>query len=89
MFYMLQTFNKPIMLLARFNEWIDIVTKKFIDHHYDPIRALFQFLDDQIKRRVKSEEIDENMEPRDLVDAFLIEKAKQTRLNLPTAELYS
>lgn len=85
---MLLNFNNLIVLLGRFNEWIEDWTRKYMTHYFMPIRHLFDFIDDQIKRRIKTEEIDEDMEPRDLVDAFLIEKAKQKRLNLPTADLY-
>jgi hypothetical protein len=39
---------------------------------YKPIQELFDFIDEQIKQRIKTEEIGENIEPQDLVDAFLI-----------------
>jgi hypothetical protein len=57
--------------------------------YYEPIQELFDFFDEQIKQKVKTEEIDESMEPRHLIDAFLIQKAKQNRLNLPTADIYT
>ncbi|KAI6171091.1 (pine wood nematode) hypothetical protein [Aphelenchoides bicaudatus] len=79
----------PIVLLARYNDWIFNVTRNYCSFAYKPIEEIFNFIDDQIRRRIKTEEVDENVEPRDFVDAFLIEKAKQKRLESPSAELYT
>lgn len=85
----LRMLNDPVLIIARFNLWAKKLSYKYMYSYYRPIQELFDFLDKQIKERIKTEEINENMEPRDLVDAFLIEKAKQKRLNLPTADFYT
>lgn len=86
---MMRGVNTPLVLLARYNNWIFHLTRRYCAPCYKPIDYIFEFVDNQIKKRIKTEDIDEDMEPRDMVDAFLIEKAKQKRLNLPSADLYT
>ncbi|KAI6184682.1 Cytochrome P450 33C9 [Aphelenchoides bicaudatus] len=86
---MVRGVSSPIILLSRFNDRIFNLTWRYCSKTYKLIDHVFNFIDDQIHERVKTEEIDENVEPRDFVDAFLIEKAKQRRLGLPSADFYT
>lgn len=86
---MIKSLTSPIMLLLRFNDLMFKLTKQFFLAYFKPAHALFGFIEGQIKRRIKMEDIDETMEPRDLVDAFLIEKARQKRVQGANADLYT
>jgi hypothetical protein len=86
---MLRGIMTPLMLLVRFNNWIFYLTRRYCAKSYEPIYEVFDFIDDQIRNRIKTEDVDENMEPRDMVDSFLIEKVKQKRLDLPSSDLYT
>lgn len=86
---MMNLLTNPLLMIIRFNPWLERSSYKYMTGFYKPVQDLYDFIDEQIKQRIKTEEIDENMEPRDLVDAFLIEKAKQKRQNLPTAEMFN
>jgi PhoPQ-activated pathogenicity-related protein len=82
----LNIFANPILLIARFNERIEKFTYKYMNSYYKPMQDLFDFIDEKIKERIETEDVHESM---DMVDAFLMEKARQKRLNLSTADLYT
>lgn len=69
---MMNVFTNPFLMIVRFNPFIEKHSYKIMKRFYKPIQELFDFIDEQIKQRIKTEEIGENIEPQDLVDAFLI-----------------
>jgi hypothetical protein len=82
-------FSHPILMIVSFSKSIQKLSYRFLKSFYKPVYKLFDFINEQIRQRIETENVDEDMEPRDIVDAFLIEKARQERLNLPTAYLYT
>lgn len=86
---MMTVLTNPLTMMVRFNPSIEKHSYPIMKRFYKPIQELFDFIDEQIRQRIKTETIEENIEPHDMLDAFLIEQARQKRLNLPTSDLYT
>ncbi|KAI6196340.1 (pine wood nematode) hypothetical protein [Aphelenchoides besseyi] len=78
--------TQPIVVIARFNDLFFKLTRRYLAHLYRPFEEMFDrmFVDELNKK-----DLDEHAEPRDFVDAFLLEKLKLERENAPNAAFYT
>ncbi|KAI6227673.1 (pine wood nematode) hypothetical protein [Aphelenchoides fujianensis] len=82
----------PIVVIARYNDLFFSLTRRLFSGFYRPFQELFDFLEENVRERIQqfeSEKEDGREEARDLVDAFLIEKARLERQNAPNAAFYT